>query len=85
MMLAATVNFIFASIFASLAWWSLPRGWNFAKVGWKAIQDNLDKQSSNTSLYFFLAGLGWLLGGMFAATVATLLAVLTVLQFANLA
>lgn len=55
-MLGASVNFIFASIFVSLAWWSLPRGWNFTKLGWKAMQDKTQGQSDNTGLSFFLQG-----------------------------
>lgn len=82
-MFTATVNFIFASIFASLAWWSLPRGWNFTKIGWRAIQDSTEEKAGNAGLGFFLAGLGWLVAGIFSTIIALILAIVTIIQFAN--
>jgi hypothetical protein len=84
-MLNATVNMIFATIFASLAWWSVPRGWNFLKVGWTALQGagEIQWNRSNSALYFFFAGLGWLTGGIVSAIVAIVMGILTISNFAN--
>lgn len=84
-MLSSTVNLIFATVFALLAWWSVPRGWNFFKVGWTALQEQTKQNSEdkNTGLYFFLAGLAWLIGGIFSAIIAIALSILTIIQLAN--
>ena len=84
-MLNTTVNMIFATVFATLAWWSIPRGWDFSKIGWMALQEHTEQESKdrNAGLYFFLAGIGWLIGGIISAMVAIGLGVLTIVLLAN--
>ena len=47
------------------------------------MQDKTQGQSDNTGLSFFLAGLGWLIAGLFAAIIASVLAVVTIIQVGN--
>jgi hypothetical protein len=84
-MFKITVNMIFATVFVSLAWWSMPRGWNFIRMSWTALQANPEKQAnrSNTELYFFLAGLAWFIGGISSALVAAVLVILTIIYLLN--
>ncbi|MEL6402791.1 MAG: hypothetical protein AAFV98_17000 [Chloroflexota bacterium] len=75
-----TINLIFASVFGTLAWNSLPRGWRFMRLGWLSMQANVDdadvdnniedhRTLSQASLYL-LAGIAWLIGGAVSVGVA---------------
>lgn len=75
-----TFNLVFAAVFGTFAWNSLPRGWRFVRVGWlimqtKADQANVDSNMedhrllSQASIYL-LAGIAWLIGGIVSAGVA---------------
>ena len=78
-MVLASINAIFALVFGSIAWQSIPRGWMFVKLGWRAmdstsnisdavleVEKRRDLEHANR---FLLAGIGWLVGGIVAEAV----------------
>lgn len=76
-----TINAIFATIFGTFTWNSLPRGWQFIRLGWLALQANADQPDADTNIErqrdmaqgsrYLLAGIAWMLGGLVSAGVAT--------------
>jgi len=88
-MLIASLNVIFALMFATFAWRAVPRGLQFIKSGWLAIQTHAGKadarqdfenrQTISSGTNFLIAGLGWFVAGIGAWILAILFAYLTLL------
>lgn len=88
MMANLTINAIFATVFATLAWHSLPRGWRFLRLGWLAIRNevaNSDEETPPKQRYhmatqsnFLIAGLAWLIGGVLSAALTIMFVVFAV-------
>ena len=76
-MAIASINAIFALVFGSIAWQSIPKGWAFLKLGWRAMDSTANlpdatlhvekRRTLETANRFLLAGIGWFVGGIASA------------------
>lgn len=86
-MLLASISMVFALIFGTMAYRSIPYGWTLTRLGWTVLRANADKPKASQNVEtrnllsdgnrFFLAGLGWLITGIVAALL-TVFAVLAI-------
>jgi hypothetical protein len=79
-MLLASISMVFALIFGTIAYRSIPYGWTLTRIGWGVLRSNADKPDATHNVEtrsllsdgnrFFLAGIGWFISGIVAAIVA---------------
>ncbi|MDQ7025029.1 MAG: hypothetical protein Q9P01_18690, partial [Anaerolineae bacterium] len=86
-MLLASFSIVFALIFGTIAYRSVPYGWTLTRLGWTVLRVKADKPNVTQNVEarnlltdgyrFFFAGLGWLITGIVAALL-TIFAVLVI-------
>jgi hypothetical protein len=89
-MIDASIQAIFAVVFATIARYCLPRGWMFVRMGWfgiraigdaGAVRHNVEHQRGMSSAtHFLLAGLVWMAGGLLSSLLMLGLLVMAVLS-----
>lgn len=81
-MLIASLNAVFAYLFGAFAYYQVPRGWQYMRAGWLAIQTQAAQDKPKRDIererfisegtQFFLSGLWWLCVGLGAGGFAVM-------------